>query len=310
MLIRRRMHFSLLCTGLTLTSCCDSPEPNPYEHKGPYAQLALADTHTCTLDTSGKLGCWKYGRLAEMQPPSGRFTQVSSGPYNACAVRIDGRIECWGLCTSGSCSAPSGAFTSVTVDGHACALQPSGAVTCWGHGTKSPSELFRQVDAGRDVVCGVTVDDRVVCWGLLRFTPMVPGVAPHPVSLAPPDSVQGFAVQVSVSRSHACAVLKSGALTCWGESATGQTAVPPGAYRSVVTAPDRTCALTRAGEVSCWGRPITWMHKTFAPPKGPFVELGLGDSHACARREDGTVVCWGVDQQSQVSGKRWMLVRN
>ncbi|MBI5534426.1 MAG: hypothetical protein HY898_17005 [Deltaproteobacteria bacterium] len=46
------------------------------------------------------------------------------------------------------------------------------------------------------------------------------------------------------------------------------------------------------------------------PLPGRFVEVGLGDSHACARRADGTVICWGVDQQSQVSGKRWMLVRN
>lgn len=305
-----RQPLSLCCALVALATGCDRPAPNPYEHAGPFAQLALGETHTCALTRSGQISCWKFGRLAETPIPSGRFLQVSTGDSRACALRNDHRIACWGECSSGACAPPAGTFASVTVDGRSCGLDTTGTVQCWGSLATSPSGVFRQIDAGAHAVCGVTVDDDVRCWGLLSFTPMYPGVAPRPTSLVPPASVKGNAMQVSVGDAHVCALLMTGRVECWGDNHEGQTTVPAGAYRAVVAARDRSCGLTTRGEVVCWGRPITWMHKTYVPPAGPFVELDLGDSHACARRSNGSVVCWGVDQQSQVSGERWMLIRN
>lgn len=307
---RVRQHLARYGAIVALATGCDRPPPNPYEHAGPFAQLALGGTHTCARKASGDLACWKFGRLAEAPIPSGRFLQVSAGSSHACAVRDDHRVACWGACSTGSCAAPAGSFASVSVDGRSCGLDTTGTVHCWGQRAVNPPGVFRQIDAGPLAVCGVTVDDDVHCWGVLSFTPMSPGVVPHATSLKPPAVVRRNALQVSVGNTHACALLMTGRVVCWGDNHVGQTVVPAGTYRAVVAGRDRSCGLTTRGEVVCWGSPITWMHKTYVPPAGPFVEVDLGDSHACARRSNGAVVCWGVDQQSQVSGERWMLIRN
>lgn len=292
--------------------CCDRPEPNPYEHKGPYAQLALGGTHTCVRDASGKVTCWKYGRVAEAAIPKSIFTSVASGGNEACGIEPGGSIACWGSCAGSACTPPPGAFVAVTVGeyGGGCALEGAGRVTCWGGHGAMPKGSFAQIDYGAQAACGVTRDRDVVCWGLIDFSTSGPDGGMHEVSLRPPPEIQGRAVQVDVGRSHACALLDTGAIACWGDDASGQASAPTGSYKSVVATRDRSCALSSKGEVVCWGPPISWYHKTYGPPPGRYVEVGLGDSHACARRADGTVLCWGVDQQSQVSGKRWMLVRN
>ena len=60
-------------------------------------------------------------------------------------------------------------------------------------------------------------------------------------------------------------------------------------------------ALRKDGTVACWGRNEDGQ----APPEGrtdgPFVAVSAGDYYSLALRLDGTVACWGDDRYSQAS---------
>ncbi len=67
----------------------------------------------------------------------------------------------------------------------ACALRATGEIACWGADYDArpgpslrdlePSGLrFRDIGVGDGHVCGVTVDDRVVCWGSVAEAVDVP----------------------------------------------------------------------------------------------------------------------------------------
>ena len=152
--------------------------------------------------------------------------------------------------------------------------------------------------------------------------PARPSVAPLPA--APMQPVPGAggtylsrALQVTVGHSHACALVEGGAVYCWGESSQGQlgwgswddsfvpvrvagveeaTAIAGGAMH--------TCALLSSGKVMCWGggdllggaddgSTRERMQPALVTDLDGVVELTATDFTTCARRVDGTVLCWG-----------------
>ena len=82
---------------------------------------------------------------------------------------------------------------------------------------------------------------------------------------------------------------------------------------------DHTCAVKAGGSVWCWGldssgqlgdgttgdpvdhiRQLPVKVKRGSGPLTGIVAVAGGGSHTCARRSDGTVWCWGYDQQGQL----------
>jgi alpha-tubulin suppressor-like RCC1 family protein len=72
---------------------------------------------------------------------------------------------------------------------------------------------------------------------------------------------------VAAGFSHSCALLRTGAVRCWGSNSYGQlgdgtrtdrrtpTAVVMSTeVQAIATGTWHTCALTRTGAVHCWGR--------------------------------------------------------
>ena len=91
----------------------------------------------------------------------------------------------------------------------------------------------------------------------------------------------------------------AGASTCVDSVAVGSTFV---------------CALRSDGQVWCWGdneqgqlgdaaagesRPAPGPVRLDGAPLTGVVEVGAGSSHACARLDDGRVVCWGDNSSGQ-----------
>lgn len=129
---------------------------------------------------------------------------------------------------------------------------------------------------------------------------------------------------VAVGGRHACALLSTGGIRCWGANGRGQlgngskaAAVGPvtvvGLPARVVAirpAGDRTCAILATKEVACWGSngwgelgdgtkedrttPVLVRGLTGA------VELSSSGDFVCARLEKGTVWCWGGNTEGQL----------
>jgi hypothetical protein len=83
--------------------------------------------------------------------------------------------------------------------------------------------------------------------------------------LLPPVSTLGPVRALALGDSHACAILTTGRIRCWGEASHGELG---DGSRYVIPSPQRVF-------------------------RGA-AELAVADDLSCARRPDGTVACWGA----------------
>jgi hypothetical protein len=183
------------------------------------------------------------------------FTQVSAGWWNTCAVRTGGGVLCWGNEYHGLTEVPEAVRSGAT-----------------------------QVSLGERHACALA-GGAVTCWGADDYE-----------QSTVPEAARSGVTQVSVGQVHSCA-LAGGAVTCWGARG-GSSAVVPEVARSGVThisaGINNTCAVVgAAGTVSCWGDD-TFGQSTPPADLSGVTQVSASTHHGCARRTDGTVVCWGT----------------
>jgi alpha-tubulin suppressor-like RCC1 family protein len=143
-------------------------------------------------------------------------------------------------------------------------------------------------------------------------------------------------VGVAAGRSHLCALLDTGRVSCWGDNGQGQLgrAVVGGEFGpardaseyvqiftgatlegaiAIAANPraDFTCAVLATGQVACWGFNDASQcggnavvqrvsRAVYVPELSDAIAIDLGASHACAVRATGGVVCWGSNAQRQL----------
>ncbi len=216
---------------------------------------------------------------------------------------------------------------------HSCALQRTATVACWGWNSSrqigndtTEDQLtpvlvpglgnVRQIAAGEQTTCALLQTGQVLCWGLL-----LRGARGQPTAI---DGIEG-ATSVTVGGFHGCATLADGTARCWGQNGNGQlgdgtdslrfAAVPVLGLANLVqvaAGAQHSCAVDRGGFVWCWGQqeqgqignghrarePVT--RPTLVPGVTDVAALAAGESHTCALRRDGSVLCWGSNAQGAV----------
>jgi alpha-tubulin suppressor-like RCC1 family protein len=227
-------------------------------------------------------------------------------------------------------------------DHHACVLTVMGGVECWGdnqygqlgHGgdptvpTDVPGLGSRvlAIAAGSGNTCAVVEGGDVMCWGYNsqgQLGTAAIAQSATPVRIA---GLAGSALSVAVGGSHACAVLATRTVQCWGlndrrqlgdPSVTAMSAATPVAVRDldnvdyIALGASYGCARTMGGSVYCWGGNAHGELGTGAPPPssatparvdlgGGATAIATGIAHACAVRDDGHVLCWGWNLQGQL----------
>lgn len=176
--------------------------------------------------------------------------------------------------------------TTVTVGHqHACVLEVEpgvdfgGRPRCWGNKRfkrlEVVNDIFIQISAGEFGTCGVSLDERVRCWG--EHTPN------------PPQSMSFL--QVSCGSYHCCGVQHTGELFCWGADFMGQLKYPRGKFVQVSSGLTHVCALAHDGTASCWGDDA---REATSPPDTQFLQLSCRSHECCGiRLSDSKIVCWG-----------------
>jgi alpha-tubulin suppressor-like RCC1 family protein len=246
---------------------------------------------------------------------------------------------------------------------HTCALLSAGAVRCWGQGDllglastehvgddESPasSELVqvggraRRVATGplSDHTCAVLDSGAVRCWGdgsvwQLGYSSQENIGDDEAPAQAGDVDVGGPVEDVRTGFQRTCALLRSGAVRCWGSGAFGGLGygstenvgddetpadagdVPLGA-RAVRLAVGslHSCALLSSGTVRCWGIGAdgelgygntenigddeTPASAGDVDVGGAVVEIVAGGGHTCALLETGKVRCWGLGTSGQL----------
>ncbi len=298
------------------------PSPEPVRLP-PIAAFSLGDEHGCAIVQGGEVWCSGRGFHGELgdgamessdAPVQAKLPRpavaIEVGGNSSCAITDDGVAWCWGANEYGQLGIGTTVDTGVPTrldlpgralalafgtDWHACALLDDGAAWCWGHDDLGQLGDGGDIDAQADPV---------------RVT-----VVGEPIA----QIVAGFL--------HTCALLRSGAIACWGVGSSGELGdgvrgYPDGAVRvegirgtvEQIAASHRTTCAVVDGRVLCWGgnqegRLGTGSGLEFELTPTPvaglpdgIAEITMAESggHICARGKDRSIWCWGNAEVGQL----------
>ncbi len=310
--------------------------------------IAGSSDDGCAIRTGGTVLCWQ-GDILEPITNLVDAVQISLGPQQGCARLRGGTVSCWMHRTDGVRIVTMPGTITEPQDPHpvpglanvrelsvgtesACALIGS-ALACWEPGQSAIPPIagdgFTAIAAG-DHTCAARGHE-VSCWGAGATGQLGSGwTAHHAVPVEVPgitDAIEVWAAAMRVGQgaTAACALLRDGTLSCWGDGqqhsahpvalvapkdivhlGTGEqlTAIDRNAHLWLtnrqlrmppIVAASSSCAVTTDGRVGCIEGiagydGVKLGELTLVPSFAGAVEVGtLGE--ACARLRNGTITC-------------------
>jgi len=198
--------------------------------------LALGESHTCTLLATGAVRCWGRGRegqlgygnannLGDNEPINnlpnvsltGAVRKIVAGDLHTCALTFAGTLRCWGDGFEGELGQNFG-----------------GGDVFWGNAANEfPSTLTSDITTGAQVTdvaagarhtCALSSDGKLKCWGLGSSGQL--GYGDTANQLTPPaagvdlDGVTAY--RISTGAVHSCALRRNGTARCWGAGTDGR----------------------------------------------------------------------------------------
>lgn len=252
---------------------------------------------TCIAGNRCSIGVCVAGRgNCDRDSANGCETNLLASADNCggCGVRCFGQP-----CTNGRCARSPVAVRIVAGAAHACALLSDRTVACWGDNSagqlgdgtntshSNPTLVLGLTDvallaAGLTHTCAIKTTREVVCWGGNSSGQLGDGTTisrrgPTPVAML------SNVTAITAAGRHTCALLATRQVMCWGANGFGQLGL--GTTTATQSAPALVSGLGDAIEITAGGR----------------GELGtLSESHTCARRNTGAIVCWGSNGSGQL----------
>ena len=137
-----------------------------------------------------------------------------------------------------------------------------------------------KIATGYNHSCGILHDNSLVCWGSDYYGQLGDGGTntdrAYVAAYLPVDLGSGrTALAVAAGHSHTCAILDDGSLKCWGDNSHGQLGDGSTTDRTSPVQVDLGSGNTA-------------------------VSISAGHSHTCAILDDGTLKCWGQDNNGQI----------
>lgn len=300
------------------------------------AGLACGGRQCCARRVGGEVVCWRGKEppwpIAGLPEPAvglgvGGWPDPNKEGH-ACAVLRSGRVMCWG--DNGYGQLGRADREARQLPSQVLALPgPPDDTTRASSAKASPKAALRvqAVALGMSHTCAIAQDGRTLCWGDNREGELGLGVARDPPGSPRARLVPALdgATLLAAAGGHACALDHNARVLCWGSNGQSELGLP-----SSISVPrptpveglgaplqqlelgyQRSCVLERSGRALCWGNNRRGLLGTGAddyvlprPSRvalpSDTVELSLGAGHACARRQDGRVVCWGANDSGQL----------
>jgi alpha-tubulin suppressor-like RCC1 family protein len=261
--------------------------------------------HTCALLESGRIKCWGANDLGQLGSGDREARGLAPGQMGAALPAVD--LGTGAVAVSLSLGAD-----------HSCALLATGDVKCWGineseqlgiagadpHGDQpqelgdalaavalEPPQAAASVAAGMRHSCALLQDLRLECWGDNSAGQLgvgrqgyIPFYELEHVELRQAGAIAARAVTAGAN--HTCALLTTGAVTCWGINAFGALGQGHAAgfqAGPTVEEPLVTVDLGRDGESALRA-----------------LDLSAGVDFTCAVLEDESIKCWGANGSGQL----------
>jgi alpha-tubulin suppressor-like RCC1 family protein len=252
----------------------DSPDPVLIAPLSDVSGVAAGGAFTCAFLQNGELFCWGEngsGQLGGAGDGSGskvpalvmaEVKRLAAGARHGCAVLMDDTLTCWGDNTRGQSAVallvgevkptPVAGLSGVTsvAAGHdfTCALGAT-SLSCWGDNTD-----LELTEAVTDPY--VTTPSALDVMDVLE------------VALGADGQIDSG--DLAPIGGHACALLNTNKITCWGNDRSGQLgrgmASPDGEEGApeeiagldgvikIAAGTEVSCAILDSGGVRCWGR--------------------------------------------------------
>ncbi|MFC3907747.1 RCC1 domain-containing protein [Legionella dresdenensis] len=283
--------------------------------------FTLAPHQSCTLSlringsqmtgniNGGPVVCKTFGSGNSQPDPFLCSQPAVSGVLNVTYQRQSGSVKCWGSNTVGQLGI--GSLTPPASPLYA----PDIAVVNLTNAA--------EISAGTGYACALATSGTSVCWGANNVGQL--GDNKQGTDSASPVSVLGVttATQISAGENHACVVLASGQVQCWGQNTDGQlgnnstiTSAFPVTVSNITNAIDvsagqgHTCAVLATGQVNCWGLNTEGQlgdgsnNPSLVPVQVTGIDNAIAVTSAsntsCALLSTGTVKCWGYNAQGQL----------
>jgi alpha-tubulin suppressor-like RCC1 family protein len=290
-----------------------------------YRSITTGSDHACNLASGGIAWCWgRNGRQGMIGLDKLDDKEISTVP-----VKIRGGHRFVSLTTFGSTT---------------CGLTAEGKAWCWGYngwgalgiGKSSPGQSpipmevaggirFKSLAAGESQTCGVSLNDKVFCWGYGQYYQFGNGNgrgSDAPV-LSASDSTL---VAVAMGGDAGCGIDRRGAALCWGWNGAGQdgggqkpsngntyTKVPTPVvgghtFRQLSLSESYACGVDVSDRAYCWGASgmvgsnVTNNVSTPTPIAGDLRvrTISAGKGHACVLTTADEIYCWGGNKHGQL----------
>ncbi len=317
----------------------DSSTPVKVKNLTNVTQVAAGYFHACARESNGTMWCWgddSNGQLGNGAPPGSgsnkpvqvriqNVTSIAAGADDTCAIgNAPGDLLCWGVNNDGQLG--TGNFTDQNVPTQVASL----------------STGVQQVSMGIDFTCAIAgiPGPAALCWGdnggqLGNGTFDQPPSDPFPSQVfglmtAPAGGPGGMPQQIAVGSEHACVVMSTAVVKCWGAGSWGRLGngdelprdlptpviglpLPAGSANAVTAGYTTGCAVTSGLSADCWGQfvgdgsSLTTIHTAATPvanvTPGSVSQVSAAWGGCALVRTGGLateVRCWGDNTNGQL----------
>ena len=200
-------------------------------------------------------------------------------------------------------------YTAIAMAGsHTCGVRTDGTAHCWGDNRAIPpeDEQFVSITPGFGFACGLREGGSVACWGRITFSRGLD--VPADPSLW---TGSGPFAEISTGSGYVCGEFPNGKVECSRDDKLGEASLlegepltasrtsliypnletSRGPFTQITAGWNHVCGLKMEGTVVCWGGNENG--EASAPEGEVFIEISAGASHTCGLRPDGVGACWG-----------------
>ncbi len=284
-----------------------------------WQDVAIADSHSCSVGTDGTLWCWggnSRGQLGDGTNDDRSiptrvgddedWNLVTAATNHSCAIKDDGTLWCWGSATSGRLG-----IGSTGGEQEFPTPQRVGSDNNW-----------QQVQGHSRHTCGLRDDRSLWCWGPNTNGRLGLG---HTETQNIPRLVAADEewIDIGIGQSHTCAIRADGTLWCWGMGNFYRLGVGDNEDRheptqvgsnnnweTVTGGRNYTCATRTDGSLWCWGHNSEGQlgHDDTETREEParvgissqWSTISAGDGFTCGLREGNELWCWGNNSVGQL----------